>query len=192
MVRLLLALALIAWAPSAAGAFELPARAEAALERGRPVVLVRADPDGVSGLIQAAIDVAAPPEAIWSVITDCDLAPRMVESLKSCRIVERDPDGRWDVREHISKMTFLPPVRNVFRTDYDPPRLARFHRVGGDLKVFEGEWRLEPHGDRMRVFYESRASVPFNVPGPLARIALRRDVRHALLALSSESLARAR
>ena len=30
------------------------------------------------------------PAAVWAVLVDCDLAPRMVRRLKSCRIVERD------------------------------------------------------------------------------------------------------
>jgi ribosome-associated toxin RatA of RatAB toxin-antitoxin module len=127
---------------------------------------------------------------VFAVITDCALAPKMVASLKSCRVLERDPAGHWDVREQVSKMTFVPSVRNVFRSDYDPPGHVRFHRIDGDLKVFEGEWRIEPHGTGSRVIYENRASLPFRVPGYLARIALRIDVRQALLALRRESLAR--
>jgi ribosome-associated toxin RatA of RatAB toxin-antitoxin module len=184
---------LMAAAPAvSARAFDLPPRAGAALARGRPSVEVSADPDGVSGVIAGAIDIAAPPEVVFSVVTDCDLAPKMVDSLKSCRILERDPAGRWDVREDISKMTFLPSVRNVFRSDYDPPRVVRFHRVGGDLKVFEGEWRIEPRAGGVRVFYDSRVGAPFRVPGYLARIALRIEVPMALMALRRESLARVR
>jgi carbon monoxide dehydrogenase subunit G len=187
--RLLIALLL---APAVARAAELSPRDQAALDGGRPVVEVRADPDGESGLIRAAIDVAAPPEAVFQVITDCDLAPRMVASLKSCRVVERDPAGHWDVREEISKMTFVPSVRNVFRSDYEPPGHVRFHRTGGELRVFEGVWRIEPHGAGSRVFYENRVSTPFRVPGYLARIALRIEVPQALQALRRESLARVR
>jgi uncharacterized membrane protein len=142
-------------------------------------------------VIEAAIDIAAPPEVVFKVITDCDLAPKMVTSLKSCRVVDRDPAGRWDVREQVSKMTFVPSVTNVFRSDFDPPSGVRFHRVGGDLTVFEGQWRIEPHGKGVRVFYESRVSAPFRVPGYLARFALRLEVPDALMALRRESLARA-
>lgn len=190
-MRFLFLLLTVLAAARPALAFDLPAREQAALDRGRPYVEVRPDPDGVSGLIRAAIDVDAPPEVVFQVITDCDLAPKMVDSLKSCRILERDPAGRWDVREDISRMTFLPSVRNVFRSDFDPPRRVVFHRVGGDLKVFEGEWRVEPRGAGARVFYESRVSAPFRVPGPLARLGLRMEVPRALLALRREALARA-
>ncbi|MDB5449506.1 MAG: polyketide cyclase [Phenylobacterium sp.] len=176
-----------------AAAFDLPSQAVEALEEGRPYVDVRPDPDGSSGRIRAAIDVAAPAAVVWTVMTDCNLAPKLVSKLKSCRILEADPAGAWDVREYISRMTFLPPVRNVFRSDYDPERRIRFHRTAGDLAVFEGEWRLEPQADgAVRVFYENRVAAPFHVPGLVARIALRREVPIALLALRRESVARAR
>lgn len=183
---LLLALALA----GPAGAFEPPAAAEAGLRRGRPYVEVTPDPDGTSGRVRGVVDIAAPIETVWTVMTDCDLAPRMVANLKSCRILDRDPAGRWDVREYVSRMTFLPAVRNVFRSDYDPNRSIRFHRTGGDLAVFEGAWRVEPRGGAVRVSYEARIAAPFAAPGWLARLALRRDVPTALLAFRREAMAR--
>jgi hypothetical protein len=156
------------------------------LPGGPPLVEVRADPDGESGLIRGAIDIAAPPEVVFAVVTDCGLAAKMVSSLKSCRILQRDAAGRWDVREQVSKMTFLPSVRSVFRSDYEPPGGVRFHRLDGDLKVYEGEWRIEPLAGGSRVTYVARVSTPFRVPGPLARVGLRMAVRQALLALRSE------
>ena len=191
MMRLLLIYLAGSLAASTGAAADLTAREQAALDRGKPVVEVRGDPDGASGLIRGAVDIAAPAETVFRVIADCDLAPKMVSSLKSCRVLERDPAGHWDVREEISKMTFVPSVRNVFRSDYDPPKSVRFARTGGDLKVFEGAWRIEPHGKGVRVFYENRVSTPFRVPGYLARIALRIEVPQALEALRRESEARA-
>ncbi|HZZ32166.1 MAG TPA: SRPBCC family protein [Phenylobacterium sp.] len=172
-------------------AAELPDRAQAALERGRPYVEVKPGADGSSGVILAAIDVAAPQAVVWSVMTDCDLATKMVANLKSCRIVERDPQGRWDIREEVTKMTLAPPVRTVYREDFDPPNGMVFHRTDGDLKVLEGEWRLAQHGDVVRVTYEAHVAAPFAVPGWVARIAMRHDVPMALLALRREATARA-
>jgi carbon monoxide dehydrogenase subunit G len=188
-MRALLLIALLA-AAGPAGAADLPERAEALLDQGRPYVEVTPGADGSSGVIRAAIDVAASPAAVWSVMTDCDLAPKMVANLKSCRILERDPQGRWDIREEVSKMTFAPSVRTVYREDFEPPHAMAFHRTGGDLKLFEGEWRLEPHGEQIRVTYEARVAAPFAVPGWVARLALRHDVPMALLALRREAMAR--
>jgi len=189
-VRALLVSAVL-FAAGPAQALELPPRAEALLDRGRPYAEVTRGADGSSGVIRAAIDIAAPQATVWAVMTDCDLAPQMVPSLKSCRIVERDPQGRWDVREQVSKAGFMPQVRSLFREDFEPPDRMTFHAVGGDLKLLEGEWRLIPHGDKVRVTYEAHVAAPFAAPGWAARLALRHDVPAALLALRRESLARA-
>ena len=115
----------------------------------------------------------------------------MVTNLKSCRILERDPQGRWDIREQVSRPTFTPSVRTVYREDFEPNRRMTFHRTDGDLSVFDGEWRLEPHGEAVRVTYEARVAAPFAVPGWVARLALRHDVPMALLALRREAMGRA-
>jgi len=157
-------------------------------------VEVLPDPAGSSGLIRGVVEIDAPPEIVWKVVVDCELAPRMVRSLKSCRVLERDPAGRWDVREHISRTGLLPSIRSVFRSDYDPPRRIHFYRVGGELKLLDGEWRLIAleGGRRTRVLYENRAATPFAVPGPIARMVLRKDVPEALAALRREAEARAK
>lgn len=163
-----------------------------ALVRGRTFLEVKADPDGASGRIRAAEDVAASPDQVWKVLVDCSLAPRLARDLKSCRVLDRDPQGRWDVREHVSRaMLFFPEVRSVFRSDYDPPHGFTFRRTAGDLKVFEGAWRLLPldGGRRTRVIYESRATAPFAVPAAIARIVLRERAALALAALKRECLA---
>jgi hypothetical protein len=168
-------------------AFEVPTRAEAVLERGRPWVEVRQDADGRSGRVRAAIDIPASKDAIWTKMLDCDAALRMVANLKSCKVLDRDPQGRWDVREQVSRAAFLPSVRNVYRSDYDRPNRIDFRRTGGDMEVFEGGWRLESRLDGVRVTYEARASAPFTVPGWIARATLRHDVPAALIALRREA-----
>jgi carbon monoxide dehydrogenase subunit G len=161
-------------------------------EGGGIRVQITPDPGGASGLIQGSVEIEATPEEVWTVLIDCDAAPRLVARLKSCKVLERDPQGRWDIRQHISRAGPLPSVRSVFRSDYEPPRRIHFRRVGGEVKVMEGEWRLVPlsSGTRTQVLYESRASAPFAVPAPIARMVLRHDVPEALAALRREVLAR--
>lgn len=178
---------------SPARAWEPTGQVLAGLARGQAYVEVRPDPDGASGLIRAAEEIAAPPQVVWSVLIDCDLAPRMAAGLKSCRILERDPGGLWDLREQVVRPGLMPRFRSIVRSDFDAPRRLSFRRTGGDLKILEGEWRLAAlaGGRSTRVVYESRAASPYAVPASLARLALRRDVLTAMAALKRESLARA-
>jgi hypothetical protein len=175
-----------------AQAFDLPLEAQRVLRRGEPWLEVRADAAGASGRVRAAEEVDATPERVFAVMTDCALAPRMAPSLKSCRILARDPAGRWDVREHVSRpMLFFPSLRSVFRSDYDPPHGFTYRRTGGDLRVLEGDWRLAPldGGRRTRIVYEGRAALPFAAPHALARMILRQQVSQALAGLRRECLA---
>jgi hypothetical protein len=190
-VRVLVAMALIGRA-SPALAWEPGPDAAARLARGQAWLEVRPDPAGASGLMRAGLEIDAPPDTVWAVMLNCQLAPRMVSNLRSCRVLDRDPAGRWDIREEITRPMLLPPVRMVFRSDYDPPHGYAFHRTGGDLPVLEGEWRLQPldGGRRTRVLYEGRAALPFAAPGPLARIVLRQEIAMALQGLKRECLAR--
>jgi carbon monoxide dehydrogenase subunit G len=143
-----------------------------------PVVQVNADTKGASGDIRAEVDIAAPPATVWKVLIDCGEVPHLMVGAKSCRVLQHDPGGRWDVREQISQGALLPAIRTVLRSDYDAPRTVHFHRIDGDLKILEGSWRLDPldAGQRTRVSYDSRVEAPFGIPAFLARSVLRGDM----------------
>ncbi len=170
-----------------------PARAwspaeTALLQSGEPVVALAPAPGGDATQIRAAIDIPAPAKTVWSIMTDCARAMRFVPGLESCRVIERDPAGRWDIREHrISWMWFLPRVHSVFRADYDPPRRLRFHRISGTLARNEGEWRLTPRADGgTRVSYDAVLAASIPAPDFMVESALRRDIATVLRRLKKE------
>lgn len=192
-VAIALAAALIPGAARAEAVTTLePTRAEAAvLDQGRGFVQVSPDPDGASGFIRAGIDIAAPLEVVWRVMTDCALAPRIAVGLKSCRVLQKDPQGRWDLREHVFRLIpLLPEIRTEFRTDFEPMRGFAYRRTGGDMRVLEGRWRLIvlPSG-KVRAISEGHAQAPFVLPGAMSRMVLHREAAMALSALRRESLA---
>jgi uncharacterized protein YndB with AHSA1/START domain len=171
-----------AWAPDPA--------VERTLAQGKPWAEVLPDTEG-AGLIHAAIDIAAPPKTVWSVLTDCRLAAKLVVTVTSCRVVQADPQARWDVRDQMTRGgLFFPALRNVFRSDYQPYSLIRFHRLSGDLKIEEGEWRLEPldGGAGTRVIYTNRVAVDLFAPAFVVRAGIRRDTPKVLMNLRRESL----
>ena len=158
---------------------------QAVLVSGRPFSEVIASVDG-AGQIQAAIDIAAPPKVVWTVMNDCNGMHRIVLSMTSCRILSADPRHGWDVREQITKGNlFVPTIRNVVRNDYQPYTLIRFRKAGGDLKSEEGEWRLEPldGGAGTRVIYVNRVAANITAPAPLVREGMKRDTAKVLVNL---------
>lgn len=179
-------LALWALSAASANAFELTPKAHAALKRGEAYAEVSPDPDGVAGRVRAVIDIDAPAQQVWRVMTDCAAAKAMISTLTSCRIVEGEQSRGWDVREHITRRNLIfPGMRIVFRSDYEPFSRIRFRLVEGDLKVEQGEWRLQAldGGQRTRVFYDNRLAVDWPVPKALMREALRKDTPKVLMNL---------
>ena len=173
----------LAWAPDPA--------VERTLAQGKAWAEVVPDTEG-AGLIHAAIDIAAPPRTVWSVLTDCRLAAKLVATVTRCTVVQADPQARWDVRDQVTRGgLFFPALRNVFRSDYQPYSLIRFHRVSGDLRIEEGEWRLEPidGGAGTRVIYTNRVAVNLIAPAFIVRAGIRRDTPKVLMNLRRESLA---
>ena len=178
--------AAFAWAPDP--------RVEHALAKGQAWAEVLPDSDG-AGLIHAAIDISAPPRTVWAVMTDCRLAARLVISVTSCKVLQVDPRARWDVREQVTRGgLFFPALRNVYRSDYQPYSVIRFHRLSGDLRIEEGEWRLQPldGGAATRVIYVNRVAVDLFAPAFLVRAGIRKDTPKVLMNLRRESLAASR
>jgi len=171
---------------STANAVELPPKAQAALDRGEAYAEVSPDPDGVSGKVFAVIDIEASPAHVWKVMTDCATAGKMISNLARCSVVSGDIRQGADVREHVThRSLFLPAMRIVFRSVYEPYSRIRFNRVSGDLKVEQGEWRLQSlrGGTATRVFYENRLAVDWPIPKALLRDGLRKDTPKVLVNL---------
>jgi len=157
------------------------------LQSGEPVVSVAPAAGGDGVRVEAAIDIAAPAERVWTVMTDCERAASFVPGLESCRVLERDPAGRWDIREHrIAWVWFLPRIRSVFRTDYDAPKRLRFRRIAGDLRRSEGEWRLVPLAGGTRVHYDATLATDVPAPDFMVESALKRDIATVLRRLRDQ------
>lgn len=177
----------ILFATALAGALAIAAPAGAA--RDAEVRLsVTKDPQGADALVAGAVDIAAPPETVWRLLTDCAALRRMTPSIRVCKVTERDPAGSWDVREHVVKIPMEPDMRTVLRQELSPQRRIAFRQVEGDMKLMEGEWLLEPMdgGTATRVSYRLRLTPMCGAP-MLVRSFLRRESARGLANLRTES-----
>ncbi len=150
--------------------------------------------EGGAGFIKAVEDIDAPRQTVWDIMVDCARVPKLMASVKYCRVLQRDPAGRWDIREQVTQATILPGARVVMHSEYDAPHTVEFHRTDGDFRILEGEWRLEPldGGTRTRLFYQTRVSSPVPAPGFLVRALLGKDMTESLQNLRTTSEAAAR
>jgi hypothetical protein len=176
-------------AATRAMAWEPGTDAQPTLRAGGAYADVDAEPEGV-GLIHGVVDIPAPPRVVWRVMTDCRETPKLIASAAPCRVLSSGPG--WDVREQVTRGgLFVPTIHNIYHSDYQPFTLIRFHKVGGDLKVEDGEWRLEPlnGGRATRVIYINRIAANILAPAALVRAGLRNDTPKVLMNLRRESMA---
>ena len=171
-------------------ASELSAETEQRLQRGEVVVTVMRSSTGAGVQVFAVVDIPRQPHDVWPVMTDCERATKFVPGLISCKILQRDPQGAWDVREHISSPGWpLPTFRTVFRSRYEPNRRVQFSRIAGDLKRSEGEWLIVPRDGNQstRVIYSAEVEYDTWLPDFLLRDQLAAQMPRVLLALRKES-----
>src|SRR6185436_2797041 len=113
----------------------------AALQGGAVQVMADREERPLTVAVKVAIEVAAPPRAIWDVLTACQIAPEYVPNVVSCRSLEKLDDGRAELFVQVVKPAFfLPTFEHVFRLDYDPYRRIDGHRVSGPIAHMEGSW----------------------------------------------------
>jgi hypothetical protein len=157
-----------------------------------PVVHVEPDEKANAAHGRASINIAAPPLTVWGVITDCARQPQIVPNLESCRIVQHDPGGHWDIREHvINWAALLPKLRTVVRTSYEIGHRMLFKRVDGDMRVSQGEWRVEPlaNAHATRLYYNALVAPNFPLPEFMIERAVHQDLPNLLHAIERASMA---
>lgn len=156
---------------------------------GDPVVQVNTDETAKAAHIVASIDIPAAPLVVWNVLTDCARMPEIMPTLESCRVVDRDPAGKWDVRENVIKWALLmPKLRMLVRNTFDPGRLLTFKRISGDMRISQGQWKLEPHANGTRLSYDALFAPGFPVPQFMIRQAAQNDMPNLLRAIGKASV----
>ncbi len=178
------------------------------LAAGEVAVEVLSAGEGSRTRLRAAVKVNAAPDAIWSVLTDCDHAAGFIPGVKHCQRLQTAPDGSWEIIEQEARYSwYMPTIKCVVRLDYKRPQRIDFKRIGGDLKEGSGDWVLipqrhtnpptgatgSPAGETTIVEYELNVEPGFWVPPVLLRHSLRLELPAALTALRerSESVAAA-
>ena len=93
-----------------------------------------------SRLFDITVDIAAPPERVWKVMTDVELWPEWTESVQTVKRLDNGP-FRVGSRARIKQPKFLPAVWEV--TELDPGRSFTWVTRSPGM-VASGRHRVEP------------------------------------------------
>jgi len=150
-------------------------------------VTVSLDAAAESGRARASELIHARPEVIAGLIRSCSETLKIVPGLSECRVLASAPDGSWQIVRQVEEHWLLPKLTYDFRCTWENPRRVRMERVGGDLRVLEGSWQLDPDHDGTRVHYDVDVAPGFWVPHWMVKLALRHDLPKMLRALRSRA-----
>lgn len=137
--------------------------------------------------VKASIRIKASPETVWEILSDCARAPQLIPHLQSCRIVERDPRGRWDIREHVINPPLLPTMRTLVRNEFITSKRLSFRLLSGDMKVSDGAWTLRPEGPETILNYDAHIAPHFAAPQFLVANSISNDFPRMLRAIAKAS-----
>ena len=181
----IVSLLLAAYAAPAAPAADL---AQESTQHGDIDVAVSLDAGEQSGSASAAVRIHARREVVWSLITSCAEAVRLVPGLKACDVMETAPDRSWQRIRHVMDYSwYAPKLTYEIRAWYDEPSRVSIERVSGDLARLRGSWQLQSDGDDTIAHYAVDLAPGFWVPRWLVRGALRRDLPKMLRALRTRA-----
>ena len=167
-----------------AGVESLTAEELARAGQGEIVVRTLKAGSPSAGRVLAAVVIAAPVQAVWSVMVDVERSPEFIPGLRHARVLERG-DAHELIEHRVKYAALLPEFTYRYRADYLPPERIDFHRVSGDLRAMEGRWALSATADGTGtvVVYTVRLDPGFFVPQWLVRQSLQKNLPEVLLAL---------
>ncbi len=141
-----------------------------------------------SGQASAAVRIHAPREVIWSLITSCLEAVKLVPGLVSCEVLETATDESWQRIHHVMDYSwYMPRLNYEIRATYTKPQRVAIERLSGDLAHLRGSWTLESDGEFTIAHYAVDLTPGFWVPQWVVRAALKRDLPKMLRALRSRA-----
>jgi ribosome-associated toxin RatA of RatAB toxin-antitoxin module len=162
--------------------------AQEAEQHGDIDVAVTLDTAEQTGRASATVRIHARPEVVWSLITNCAEALKLVPGLVGCEVVQTAPDNSWQrIRQVVDYSWYARKLTYEVIMRPDKPAEVSIERVSGDLRSLKASWSLKSDGDYTVAHYAIDLAPGFWVPQWLVRVALRRDLPKMLRALRTRA-----
>ncbi len=129
--------------------------------------------------------VAAPPAAVWRILTDYNRMAEYVPDLRSARVVSRNGDKVIVEQQGNVRLLFIDrPIHLVVQVHELAPDQIDVSLVEGDMKVYRASWALRPAaGGGTTINYAATIAPTFYVPGLVGPAIVRRDIAAMMAAV---------
>jgi len=132
--------------------------------------------------IDLAIEIHADWQAIWKILTACEISPEYVPHVLACsRIATSDADNSELFMQTVKPAFFLPKFDHVFRLEYSPPDRIEVSHVSGPIDRMDGHWLLlpQPNGT-IALVHRMTVKPGFPVPRMFVRNTLEDELPEVL------------
>lgn len=128
-------------------------------------------------------------EKTWDIVVDCESFPKFMESVESVEIMDRGDNWalvKWVT--HLKGATF-----RWVEKDYHYPEEGRiaWNQTEGDLKVFDGEWRLKrvPEGTEVTLMLDFEFGIPMvsSLLNPVAKVMVKQNALSMLNGIAEKA-----
>jgi ribosome-associated toxin RatA of RatAB toxin-antitoxin module len=115
------------------------------------------------------VDIDAPQEYVWSVLTDFSNYPDVFKRIQSCRVVKNDGNLVFTETQLKPHMFLNQPVQHAINDLGAAPNCLSWHATDGNFKLLEGQWVLTPNhsGKGCTASYTLRVDATGCVPSPI-------------------------
>ena len=124
--------------------------------------------------VWAKVWVAAPPAAVFAVLTDYERFAEFMPLVDRVEVLERGPRHAV-LRFHMTYLRWF-DIQQTDRRVLYPPRRIAYDGVAGVLKAVKGDWKLAPERGGTRVTYTADVDPGVPVPGALTGALVKRGL----------------
>ena len=140
-------------------------------------------------IVEVSEPVASRPSMVYAKLIKMEDFPKTMANVES--VVIRESGEGYTISEWVAKLQGA-RFRWVERDEFFPEVLqVRFDQVEGDLKIFRGSWRVDPHplGSLVTLVTEFEFGVPMlaSLLNPVARYALRQNSLSMVRAIAASA-----
>ncbi|MDA0748840.1 MAG: SRPBCC family protein [bacterium] len=143
-------------------------------------------------IVHGEIDIHAPLDILWSVLTDYNRLANFMPGVQKSRLLGKDADG-WLKLEQISAhriVLFKKQIHTILRIFEHPTDRVAFSLIEGDYLTYAGAWDVHQVDDYLRLRFTLRLRPAFFAPGIFLDRMVRNTARESLEAVRHETLGR--
>ena len=136
--------------------------------------------------VRIVLPVEAEPATVWKVLTDYQHMAEFVPHMTRCRVIERKTDTL--TVEEVFKHLFV-SMELLLSVKETPPNRIDFRLVGGNMKVYDGHWSIEPNNPEGTLLSLEVAIQPgFYAPRSIVSWILKKELPEGVLSIREKAV----